>query len=109
MMTSAGVSPEQIFSGLVSSGSLLSVCMVIRFCTQIKQFPTGSRIIYDRKFLLHCRNSPLARTPPSCLPQIPGVTMPVQNPLGKLEEQDESSKDLAGKTAKAFPSSSSLW
>ncbi|KAJ3580648.1 hypothetical protein NHX12_034306 [Muraenolepis orangiensis] len=32
-----------------------------------------TRIIYDRKFLLQCRSSPLARTPPS-LPDIPGVT-----------------------------------
>ncbi|KFM08071.1 Eukaryotic translation initiation factor 4E-binding protein 3, partial [Pygoscelis adeliae] len=34
----------------------------------------GTRIIYDRKFLLECKNSPVARTPPCCLPQIPGVT-----------------------------------
>uniref|UniRef100_A0A4W5QIW2 Eukaryotic translation initiation factor 4E binding protein 3 n=1 Tax=Hucho hucho TaxID=62062 RepID=A0A4W5QIW2_9TELE len=26
--------------------------------------PGGTRIIYDRKFLLECRNSPIARTPP---------------------------------------------
>ncbi|XP_062392758.1 eukaryotic translation initiation factor 4E-binding protein 3-like [Sardina pilchardus] len=57
--------------------------------------PGGTRIIYDRKFLLHCRSSPLARTPPSSLPQIPGVTMPTQHPMGKLEEQDESGKDVA--------------
>lgn len=36
----------------------------------------GTRIIYDRKFLLDCRSSPLARTPPRCLPDIPGVTSP---------------------------------
>lgn len=36
----------------------------------------GTRIIYDRKFLLDCRSSPLARTPPCCLPNIPGVTSP---------------------------------
>ncbi|XP_012691189.2 eukaryotic translation initiation factor 4E-binding protein 3-like isoform X1 [Clupea harengus] len=58
--------------------------------------PGGTRIVYDRKFLLGCRNSPLARTPPSCLPQIPGVTMPTVHPMGKLEELDESSKDLPG-------------
>ncbi|KAI1901193.1 hypothetical protein AGOR_G00057660 [Albula goreensis] len=38
--------------------------------------PGGSRIIYDRKFLLDCRSSPVARTPPRCLPDIPGVTSP---------------------------------
>ncbi|XP_029940376.1 eukaryotic translation initiation factor 4E-binding protein 1-like [Salarias fasciatus] len=35
--------------------------------------PGGTRIIYDRKFLLQCRSSPLTRTPPN-LPDIPGVT-----------------------------------
>lgn len=61
----------------------------------------GTRIIYDRKFLLDCRNSPLARTPPCCLPQIPGVTVPATHSIGKLqdlkEEAEEEEKDLAGK------------
>ncbi|KAJ7997314.1 hypothetical protein DPEC_G00227680 [Dallia pectoralis] len=52
--------------------------------------PGGTRIIYDRKFLLDCRNSPIARTPPSCLPHIPGVTMLPLHPLGKLKEMDEN-------------------
>lgn len=34
----------------------------------------GTRIIYDRKFLLDRRNSPIAQTPPAHLPVIPGVT-----------------------------------
>uniref|UniRef100_V9LE54 Eukaryotic translation initiation factor 4E-binding protein 2 n=1 Tax=Callorhinchus milii TaxID=7868 RepID=V9LE54_CALMI len=38
--------------------------------------PGGTRIIYDRKFLMECRNSPVARTPPRDLPKIPGVTSP---------------------------------
>uniref|UniRef100_A0A8D2Q6A5 Eukaryotic translation initiation factor 4E binding protein 1 n=1 Tax=Varanus komodoensis TaxID=61221 RepID=A0A8D2Q6A5_VARKO len=38
--------------------------------------PGGTRIIYDRKFLMECRNSPVARTPPCDLPDIPGVTSP---------------------------------
>lgn len=61
--------------------------------------PGGTRIIYDRKFLLDCRNSPLARTPPCCLPQIPGVTVPATHPIGKLqdlkEEAEEEEKDVA--------------
>ncbi|XP_068181604.1 eukaryotic translation initiation factor 4E-binding protein 3-like [Antennarius striatus] len=61
--------------------------------------PGGTRIIYDRKFLLDCRNSPLARTPPCCLPQIPGVTVPATHPMGKLqdlkEEAEEEEKDMA--------------
>jgi len=36
--------------------------------------PGGTRIIYDRNFLLQMRNSPVARTPPKNLPMIPGVT-----------------------------------
>ncbi|NXE29802.1 4EBP2 protein, partial [Ardeotis kori] len=38
--------------------------------------PGGTRIIYDRKFLLDRRNSPMAKTPPCHLPDIPGVTSP---------------------------------
>jgi len=36
--------------------------------------PGGTRIVYDRAFLLECRNSPLAKSPPVGLPPIPGVT-----------------------------------
>ncbi|XP_026194679.1 eukaryotic translation initiation factor 4E-binding protein 1-like [Anabas testudineus] len=39
--------------------------------------PGGTRIIYDRKFLMQCRTSPLTRTPPK-LPDIPGVTRPLE-------------------------------
>ncbi|RVE65640.1 hypothetical protein OJAV_G00118400 [Oryzias javanicus] len=41
--------------------------------------PGGTRIIYERKFLLQCRTSPLARTPPKNLPDIPGVTRPLNS------------------------------
>ena len=33
----------------------------------------GTRIIYERKFLLQLRNSPLSRTPPVKLPTIPDI------------------------------------
>ncbi|NXE28117.1 4EBP3 protein, partial [Ardeotis kori] len=59
----------------------------------------GTHIIYDRKFLLECKNSPVARTPPCCLPQIPGVTSLVQSSLVKLEElkeQNESEEAMPG-------------
>ncbi|NXM25574.1 4EBP1 protein, partial [Oxyruncus cristatus] len=46
--------------------------------------PPGTRIIYNRKFLMECRNSPVAKTPPSDLPDIPGVTSPNVEEL-KLE------------------------
>ncbi|XP_035514810.1 eukaryotic translation initiation factor 4E-binding protein 1 [Dicentrarchus labrax] len=46
--------------------------------------PGGTRIIYDRKFLLECRSSPVAKTPPRGLPKIPGVTSP---PSGDTNEK----------------------
>jgi len=36
--------------------------------------PGGTKIVYERAFLINMRNSPLARTPPRNLPAIPGVT-----------------------------------
>ncbi|KAL4240309.1 Eukaryotic translation initiation factor 4E binding protein (EIF4EBP) [Mactra antiquata] len=38
--------------------------------------PGGTRIFYDRAFLMQCRNSPLAKTPPANMANIPGVTSP---------------------------------
>ncbi|XP_036607320.1 eukaryotic translation initiation factor 4E-binding protein 3 [Trichosurus vulpecula] len=54
--------------------------------------PGGTRISYNRKFLLECKNSPISLTPPGYLPEIPGVTgvtVPTQAPLAKLEELKE--------------------
>ena len=34
--------------------------------------PGGTKIVYERAFLINMRNSPLARTPPKNLPSIPG-------------------------------------
>ncbi|XP_062909461.1 eukaryotic translation initiation factor 4E-binding protein 3-like [Mobula hypostoma] len=62
--------------------------------------PGGTRIVYGRKFLLECRNSPLARTPPSCLPQIPGVTLPQHSTLSKVEELKEEENE-SGKESPA--------
>ncbi|NXD39386.1 4EBP3 protein, partial [Copsychus sechellarum] len=59
----------------------------------------GTRIICDRKFLLECKNSPAARTPPCCLPQTPGVTSLAQSSLVKLEElkeRNESQEAMPG-------------
>ncbi|KAM6997723.1 eukaryotic translation initiation factor 4E-binding protein 2 [Tautogolabrus adspersus] len=47
--------------------------------------PGGTRIIYDRKFLLDRRNSPIAQTPPAHLPVIPGVTQHVLSENRKNE------------------------
>ncbi|NWI56883.1 4EBP3 protein, partial [Calyptomena viridis] len=59
----------------------------------------GTRIICDRKFLLECKSSPAARTPPCFLPQTPGVTSLAQSSLVKLEElkeQNESEEAMPG-------------
>lgn len=58
--------------------------------------PGGTRLIYDRGFLMQCRNSPLAKSPPANMTKIPGVTSP-----GKVEPvngHDEEDKEV--KTAK---------
>ncbi|CAG5121582.1 unnamed protein product [Candidula unifasciata] len=36
--------------------------------------PGGTRIVYDRTRLMQLRNSPLARSPPANMAQIPGIT-----------------------------------
>lgn len=59
----------------------------------------GTHIIYDRKFLLECKNLAGARTLPCCPPQIPGVTSLAQSSLVKLEEhkeQNESEEAMPG-------------
>jgi len=38
--------------------------------------PGGTRIVYERAFLIQMRQSPLAKSPPANLPEIPGVTVP---------------------------------
>jgi len=52
---------------------------------------TGTRIIYDRSFLMHCRNSPLAKSPPK-LPKIPGITC-----AGDIESPKPQANGDAGK------------
>lgn len=54
-------------------------------------FFSGTRIIYDRKFLLDRRNSPIAQTPPAHLPVIPGVTS--QNVL-RENKKNEANKHI---------------
>ncbi|XP_039628724.1 eukaryotic translation initiation factor 4E-binding protein 2 [Polypterus senegalus] len=60
--------------------------------------PGGTRIIYDRKFLLDRRNSPLTQTPPPHLPDIPGVTSPnATTENGTAEKNNLNNHD--GKTS----------
>lgn len=53
--------------------------------TMFSTTPGGTRIIYERQFLMQCRNSPLAKSPPANLPKIPGVTM-VAGPEAVVKE-----------------------
>jgi len=41
--------------------------------------PGGTRIVYERNFLMQCRNSPLAKSPPANMLDIPGITSPAKS------------------------------
>lgn len=41
-----------------------------------KSLNAGTKIFYDRHFLLKCRNSPLTKSPPANMAKIPGITTP---------------------------------
>jgi len=58
--------------------------------------PGGTRIIYDRKFLIDMKSSPLSQTPQK-LPVIPGVTL---DDSGKIIEEDEEFATLEEVPAK---------
>jgi hypothetical protein len=49
--------------------------------------PGGTKIVYERAFLVQMRNSPLAKTPPRNLPEIPGVT-------SDFSKKDETNVDV---------------
>merc|ERR1719230_930002 len=54
--------------------------------------PGGTKIVYERAFLINMRNSPMARTPPRNLPTIPGVTCGFEKKdADKTNEKKESS------------------
>ncbi|XP_064595208.1 eukaryotic translation initiation factor 4E-binding protein 2-like isoform X2 [Liolophura sinensis] len=62
--------------------------------------PGGTRLIYDRAFLLRCRNSPLTRSPPANMAVIPGVTSPGEMSTPK-ENGSEQPKGGDNKTPAA--------
>ncbi|ESO87446.1 hypothetical protein LOTGIDRAFT_220154 [Lottia gigantea] len=51
--------------------------------------PGGTRIVYDRAFLLQCRNSPLTKSPPPNMAKIPGVTTPAEKGSPKVNGNPE--------------------
>jgi len=62
--------------------------------------PGGTRIIYDREFLLQCRNSPLTKSPPVNLPNIPGITDVTSNAVQQENVVVEASGVAGEKTVK---------
>lgn len=64
--------------------------------------PGGTRIIYERAFLHHLRNSPLSRTPPTNMPVIPGVTTGKKDGAeakgGSDDPRKRSDSDRSGQT-----------
>ncbi|CAG8433808.1 12497_t:CDS:2 [Ambispora gerdemannii] len=68
--------------------------------------PGGSRIVYDRSTLLNLANSPLAKTPPSNLAFIPGVTKP--NPHHTAHDNSSATTQFQGHLAPPQPALPSL-
>ena len=72
-------------AGTLASNGTVSLCLLntvdirslrgrnLRYCATVISAFTGTRIIYDRKFLLQMRNSPLSKTPPAKLATIPDI------------------------------------
>jgi len=56
--------------------------------------PGGTRIIYDRLFMLRQKGAPVARTPPT-LPQIPGITKELDQKQAEREHEviEEASEE----------------
>jgi len=68
--------------------------------TMFAHTPGGTRIVYERNFLMQMRQSPLANTPPANLPVIPGVTVPAstspnKNFSGSPTKSNDNGKDVS--------------
>lgn len=55
--------------------------------------PGGTRIIYDRNFLLQCRNSPLTKSPPANLTSIPGITKTTNTNAAEVPTGNENKEE----------------
>ena len=76
----------QFFTKLFSHLNLSYTLVMMNYCF------SGTRIIYDRTFLLQMRNSPMARTPPTNLPNIPGVTCDAKPKLPSAQKTSPGHK-----------------
>ena len=59
----------------------------------------GTRIVYERAFLMQMRQSPLAKTPPANLPVIPGVTVPASTSPDKNCSSSPTKTNDCGKSS----------
>lgn len=73
--------------------------------TMFAHTPGGTRIVYERAFLMQMRQSPLARSPPANLPVIPGVTVPAST---SPEKNNTSSSPSKSKTSEGEARKSSM-
>eukprot|EP01012_Entosiphon_sulcatum_P036937 TRINITY_DN471_c0_g1_i1.p3 TRINITY_DN471_c0_g1~~TRINITY_DN471_c0_g1_i1.p3 ORF type:complete len:108 (+),score=19.99 TRINITY_DN471_c0_g1_i1:50-373(+) len=61
--------------------------------------PGGTRIVYTRDMLMNVRFCPQAKTPPSTMPDIPGVTkgtVPLKEDLADDGDDDDHHSDSDG-------------
>ncbi|CAF1058950.1 unnamed protein product [Adineta ricciae] len=63
--------------------------------------PGGTRIYYDRTFLLSRRDSPLTRSPPSKLPYIPEVTLIPDPSKGDSSGSNSTNQDETSEQQKS--------
>jgi len=59
--------------------------------------PGGTRIMYDRVYLLQAKDKAISHTPPTNpLPRIPGVTCDIGEQVVSEEEEDETARRSSG-------------
>merc|ERR1719150_358131 len=72
--------------------------------TMFAHTPGGTRIVYERAFLIQMRESPLAKSPPANLPLIPGVTVPSQSsPDSKSSSNHEQKLQTVKRSRQLLP------
>ncbi|XP_041362878.1 eukaryotic translation initiation factor 4E-binding protein 2-like [Gigantopelta aegis] len=70
--------------------------------------PGGTRIVYERSFLLKCRNSPLTKSPPTNMAKIPGITtmgeveIAKENGLKTVDEKEKAANTLPAEDQPQF-------
>ncbi|XP_012341528.1 eukaryotic translation initiation factor 4E-binding protein 2 [Apis florea] len=66
--------------------------------------PGGTRIVYERDFLMNLRNSPISRTPPRNMPSIPGELLKhtSPNPLTSIKNQINKDTPVIEESAEQF-------